>query len=94
MRVAYGIELTEGNDEYFNTIEKIGAVGETITVPGRFPVEAIPSLLYLPSWFPGGGFKKYASHANSFVHKSLDKLYKGAMDGLVGDITLWQRSAP
>ncbi|KAH9935163.1 cytochrome P450 98A3 [Epithele typhae] len=51
MRVAYGIDMTEENDKYFDMVERISETGEAISVPGRFPVEAIPSLLYLPRGF-------------------------------------------
>lgn len=38
-------------------------VGEAILRPGNFPVEAFPALRYLPTWFPGGGFKVWAEEA-------------------------------
>ena len=83
MRVAYGIELDEHNDKYFEIVERIGMVGETIAAPGRFPVEALPILNYLPSWFPGGGFKKFGAEGRALIHSSLNTLYRTAVDGLV-----------
>ena len=80
MNVAYGVEA---NDNSFNLIERMNAVGEKISVPGRYAVEAIPSLLYLPSWFPGAGFKAYAAKSKVFYDACLDKLYKDSVDALV-----------
>ena len=42
-------------------VERISAIGEELTVPGRYAVDAIPILERLPSWFPGAGFKSYAT---------------------------------
>ena len=83
MQVTYGIELTEPDDEYFQMVEGIAAVGESISVPGKFPVEALPSLQYLPAWFPGGGFKTFSEDAKVYLHDCLNKLYETATDGLV-----------
>ena len=84
LRVAYGIDVVESNNEYYERLEQINAVGEAISVPGRFPVEGIPSLVHLPSWFPGAGFKKYAADAKSFLDENIDKIYETAVSGLVG----------
>ena len=64
----------------------MNAVGEAISVPGRFPVEIVPRLLYLPSWFPGAGFKKYAADAKAFLESNIDMLYQTAVRGLVSSI--------
>ena len=64
----------------------MNAGGEAISVPGRFPVETVPSLLYLPSWFPGAGFKKYAADARAFLEINIDMLYQTAVNGLVSPI--------
>ena len=85
MRVAYGIDLTESqNKEYFHMIESIGAVGEIISAPGNFPVEAIHALRYLPEWAPGGGFKKFAAEAKTFFGATVNRLYQAAVEGIVG----------
>ena len=83
MRVAYGIELEEEDDEYFHMIEEIGVVGEAISVPGNFPVEAIPMLRYLPSWAPGGKFKQWAADAKVFFQSTLNKLFSASVDAIV-----------
>ena len=83
MRVAYGIELKEKDDEYFHMVEHASAVGGVIAIPGRFPVDAVRSLRYLPSWFPGGGFKQWSARAKATFSHNLNRLYKTAVDGLV-----------
>nr|VWO97913.1 Zn(2)-C6 fungal-type domain-containing protein [Ganoderma boninense] len=72
----YGIEIQEPHDEYYQMIEKMGDVGEEIVVPGRFPVEAFPALRYLPSWFPGGAFKKWAADAKRHISRAVEDLFE------------------
>ena len=60
MRITYGIELSETNDKYFMMVQRLAEIGEDIAVPGRYPVEAIPLLRFLPAWFPGAYFKRFA----------------------------------
>ncbi|KAH9926308.1 cytochrome P450 98A3 [Epithele typhae] len=93
IQVAYGIEMIEEDDKYFEMVERITETGQAISVPGRFPVETISSLQYLPSWFPGGGFKAMAREAaehiemstgaarESFVSRLLDDASKYDLEG-------------
>ena len=96
MHIVYGVELVEENDEYFRRIEEIAAVSTAIAVPGNFPVEAVPALCYLPSWAPGGGFKKYAADAKVLLLHTMDKLFRVALDNIVrcsAFCTIWQDNA-
>ena len=83
MRVAYGIEITPGNDQYFQMIERIAAVGEVISTPGSFPVDALPWMRYLPNWFPGAGFKTFAAESKVYLLHVLNQLYTASVDGIV-----------
>ena len=85
MRIAYGIEVTEPDDKYFRMAKGIALTTESVTAPGRFLVEAAPVLRYLPAWFPGGEYKRYAANAKTFVETSSDGLFKAAMEGLVSN---------
>ncbi|EKM77775.1 hypothetical protein AGABI1DRAFT_121852 [Agaricus bisporus var. burnettii JB137-S8] len=60
--VAYGIEIQDHNDPYVQQIEEvIKGVGEA-SVPGRYLVEVFPIMKYIPSWFPGAGWKRKAAY--------------------------------
>ena len=83
MRVIYGVELGEENDSSFRLIEEVAVVSTAIAIPGNFPVEAVPALRYLPSWAPGGRFKKYAADAKVLYLYTLDVLFRGALDNIV-----------
>ncbi|PIL25375.1 cytochrome P450 [Ganoderma sinense ZZ0214-1] len=76
MGATYGIEIREPHDKYYHMIERMGGVGEEIMIPGRFLVEAFPILRYLPSWFPGGGFKKWAADAKRDISSIVNHLFE------------------
>ncbi|KAJ8590794.1 cytochrome P450 [Rhizopogon salebrosus TDB-379] len=60
LNLAYGWKVTQ-NDDYFIRALQQGMVIFTMLVqPGRWLVEAIPSLRFVPSWFPGAKFKRVA----------------------------------
>ncbi|CAE6392532.1 unnamed protein product [Rhizoctonia solani] len=60
IRIAYGHTARDFNDEFIQGAEEfMKAVSEAI-LPGRWLVEIIPSMRYIPSWFPGATFKRKA----------------------------------
>ena len=69
MSAAYGIQRLEENDEHLRMIEDTAHIAERIASPGHFAVDAIPVLRYLPSWFPGGSFKKQAVQWKNRLHE-------------------------
>ncbi|OCH88112.1 cytochrome P450 [Obba rivulosa] len=58
LRVAYGIEVPEKDDERIAAVERaLVATNEGFT-PGAFWVDMLPILKYVPSWVPGAGWKR------------------------------------
>lgn len=57
MKTAYGFDLEEHGDPYLARMEKV-LQSLAIVTPGRFWVEFIPALRYVPKWFPGAGFQR------------------------------------
>lgn len=60
MSVAYGIQIQQENDPYLTLAEGANQGAVIAAVPGRFLVDAIPLLKYVPDWFPGASFKRKA----------------------------------
>ena len=89
MGAIYGIEIREPHDKYYQMIERMGEVGEEILIPGGFPVEAFPVLRYLPSWFPGGGFKTWAAEAKRDISSTVDYLFEGSKSVTVSLSVAW-----
>ena len=83
MRITYGLELSATNDKYFMMVKRLAEIGEVITVPGRYLVEAIPLLRFLPAWFPGAYFKRYAARARRDILSIRDQLFESARTAMV-----------
>ncbi|KAH9888978.1 cytochrome P450 [Cubamyces lactineus] len=83
LRVVYGLDITPGDDEYYQLIERLGSITADIATPGQHSVEAFPSMRYLPSWLPGMGFKKQAAAWKLECAHVRDSLYKYARETMV-----------
>ncbi|TFK36284.1 cytochrome P450 [Crucibulum laeve] len=62
MKLAYGIQIKEKNDPYVETAEEALRGLAEAGIPGRFLVDLLPSLKYVPEWMPGASFKRMAKH--------------------------------
>lgn len=62
MTIAYGIKIQGFDDTYIVNIEESMNGLKIAAIPGSFLVDQIPALKYVPSWFPGAGFKKKAAY--------------------------------
>ncbi|KAI0350845.1 O-methylsterigmatocystin oxidoreductase [Trametes cingulata] len=61
MEIVYGVIVAESNDRLVATAERASEIFSEVIVPGRYLVELLPSLNYLPAWFPGAKFKRDAA---------------------------------
>ncbi|EIM81805.1 cytochrome P450 [Stereum hirsutum FP-91666 SS1] len=49
--------------------------------PGRWMVDSVPALKWIPSWMPGAGFKRWAMEANSvFIRMTREPFYNVKKD--------------
>ncbi|KAI0767202.1 CyP450 monooxygenase [Fomes fomentarius] len=76
MRISYGIEVADENDEYAKAVEDGVGTFNLAFVPGAFFVETFPSLRHIPSWFPGGRFKRLAAGWKTLAHGMRDKPFE------------------
>ncbi|KAI0674482.1 cytochrome P450 [Trametes maxima] len=61
MKIVYGLDIADdAQDKYLVIARKAVDVFFNYMVPGRYIVESLHSLRYIPSWFPGAGFKRFA----------------------------------
>ncbi|KAF8641537.1 hypothetical protein AX16_009914 [Volvariella volvacea WC 439] len=60
LRVAYGYEVKGDPDPFVELVQTGMKQFADAVTPGRYLVEMVPWLQYIPSWFPGAGFKKTA----------------------------------
>ncbi|KAF8895356.1 CyP450 monooxygenase [Infundibulicybe gibba] len=67
MAVFYGYDISPVNDKFVTLSERaVGNLSNSI-FPGATAVNWIPILRFLPSWFPGAGFQKYAEETRDLL---------------------------
>ncbi|KAG1884670.1 cytochrome P450 [Suillus subluteus] len=60
--LAYGWKVIDNDDYWIRKLQDGFESSAVLSQPGRWFVEVMPSLRFLPSWFPGAGFKRVAFH--------------------------------
>ncbi|KAJ7460150.1 cytochrome P450 [Mycena latifolia] len=75
--VTYGIHVLPSNDPYITVAHTVIQNAAVAALPGRFLVASLransfPLLKYVPSWFPGAGFKRQAKEWRKTVHAMRD----------------------
>ncbi|KAF9458367.1 cytochrome P450 [Collybia nuda] len=73
MDITYGIKVSDSDDPYVTTAEEALHGLSQAGIPGRFLVDVLPILKYVPSWMPGAGFKREAARWKKL---STDMAYK------------------
>ncbi|KAJ7284534.1 cytochrome P450 [Mycena rebaudengoi] len=70
--MTYGLDAISFDDPLLSSPRKaVRSLGEA-ALPGRFFVDFIPALKYVPSWFPGGGFKIVAAKGKQLIKEMVD----------------------
>ncbi|KAJ7708648.1 cytochrome P450 [Mycena rosella] len=72
MDVTYGIDIRSPGDPYTTLAEEAMYGVSIATLPGRFLVNTIPALKYVPSWFPGAGFQREAKEWRKVTRELLE----------------------
>ncbi|KAJ6618922.1 cytochrome P450 [Mycena sp. CBHHK59/15] len=71
MDIAYGIKVLPSDDSYIQMAEKAAHDVSNASIPGAFLVDTFPALKYVPSWFPGAGFKCKAKEWRKVVGETM-----------------------
>ncbi|KAF8958846.1 cytochrome P450 [Flammula alnicola] len=78
MKFTYGYDLKE-KDDYMPVVKK--AIDALITSQGiGFMVDKLPILRYVPSWFPGARFKRFAEAGKKHCTQILEGPFKNTKD--------------
>ncbi|TFK33963.1 cytochrome P450 [Crucibulum laeve] len=80
--VAYGLDVKPKNDPYIELAEDGVRSLLLAALPGKFLVNTIPILKYMPEWMPGAGFKRQAKEWRKHARKMLDAPYEAAKRNL------------
>jgi hypothetical protein len=83
MKIGYGIAVQESDDPYISIAEEVLHGLAEAGIPGTFWVDIIPTLKYLPSWFPGAGFQKKAARWREAINTMAEKPFRHVQEQLV-----------
>ncbi|KAJ7917719.1 cytochrome P450, partial [Mycena leptocephala] len=72
LSVTYGIEVLPVDDLYIALVEEAVQSASEASIPGKFLVDSIPMLKYVPHWVPGAGFKRKANEWRKLGQALLD----------------------
>ncbi|KAJ7731633.1 cytochrome P450 [Mycena metata] len=72
INIAYGIDVLPVDDPYVALAEEGIQADSDAAMPGKFLVDSFPILRYVPSWFPGAGFKRQANEWRKIAHAVRD----------------------
>ncbi|TBU44032.1 O-methylsterigmatocystin oxidoreductase [Dichomitus squalens] len=75
LKITYGIDIDDENAEIVQVVENAGkGPGQTL-IPGRFLVDSIPFLRFVPAWMPGAGFQRQFAEWGAASRKLKDFPY-------------------
>ncbi|TFK27945.1 cytochrome P450 [Coprinopsis marcescibilis] len=67
-RLVYSIDIEE-NETYLKLVNGIIKAFEEAAIPGRFLVDVLPILKYIPGWMPGAEFQRFGQAATDLMKK-------------------------
>ncbi|KAF8124374.1 cytochrome P450 [Boletus edulis] len=82
LRLSHGYITREGDDPLVDLAEVANSQLSKATVYGGNFVDFLPVLKYIPSWFPGAGFKKRAKENTAVLHDLLEIPHNHVMSQL------------
>ena len=83
MRISYGLDVADHNDKHVSLAARGVDIFIKIMIPGRYLVEAIPALRYVPAWFPGAQFRRDANAWKEEVDALLNAPFNATVDQMV-----------
>ncbi|RXW19792.1 hypothetical protein EST38_g6053 [Candolleomyces aberdarensis] len=82
MNITYGFDAKSKEDPYIAESLKVSYAFKVSALPGAFLVDNIPLLKYVPAWFPGAGFKRFAKYYRNATYNSQYMPFNFAMDAM------------
>ncbi|TFK27950.1 cytochrome P450 [Coprinopsis marcescibilis] len=70
IEITYGIETTSSKDPLTRDMTEVMDGFSVSCLPGRWLVDTFPILKYVPSWFPGAGFKRFAAYYSALEERT------------------------
>lgn len=81
--IVYGKELLRENDPYMGLADIMVPAFIEAALPGKFLVDILPALKYIPAWVPGAGFQRKAARWSEVMVKICEDPWNEAKAKLV-----------
>ncbi|PPQ97133.1 hypothetical protein CVT26_000618 [Gymnopilus dilepis] len=80
LSVVYGHQVVSNDDPYLLLAEECMDLlaNQMASGPGIWPVDMVPVLRYIPTWFPGGSFKRKAAVWKARIKEFIEVPWKNA----------------
>ncbi|KAJ7468580.1 cytochrome P450 [Mycena latifolia] len=75
MQIAYGYSVTQNDDHFVTHAEEMMKIRVLAAAPGKWVVDSIPFLRFIPAWVPGAGFKTKAEQWSQQIHNQVLEPY-------------------
>jgi len=75
LSLAYDLPIKKEGDPYVALAEEAINSLALAVIPGKFLVDLIPILKYVPSWMPGAGFKRKAKEWHQLQERFRNEPY-------------------
>ncbi|PIL29308.1 cytochrome P450 [Ganoderma sinense ZZ0214-1] len=82
MRVVYGLEVDEEPVDYLKMAEETMAIFSETLLPGKYIIEFLQFLRYLPSWVPGAAVKSKGPAWRQVVWRLVEEPWKFVMTSM------------
>jgi hypothetical protein len=86
--LTYGLQIKRVNDPWIALAEEGMHALLSAMVPGKYAVDALPILKYLPEWFPGAQFQKEVKEWRKIMARFFEQPFEAAKHGMVSTIRL------
>jgi hypothetical protein len=88
--IIYGFEFKSASDAFIQDVTVVAAGFKAAGVPGRFWVEILPVLKYVPHWMPGAGFRRWAIEHREASRRALNNPFQEVYEAHVSLSSLSQ----
>ncbi|KAG6378884.1 cytochrome P450 [Boletus reticuloceps] len=86
LRISHGYKVKEHQDPFIDLADRAVDQFSMSTATGAFMVDMIPSLTYVPDWFPGASFKTKANEWRVTLEEMVQKPYQFVKDQMAAGI--------
>lgn len=84
MRLSYGFDDVETNVSLIHDAEILMKAFSEAALPGRYLVNNLPFLKYVPAWFPGAAWKRKCQYIATVNKRTLYDSFEAVKESLVG----------